>query len=178
MIWSFPNSRCLLSRVLTEFALCIIHYYSFPHGASGKESAGQCRRCKSPEFDPWVRKIPWRKKWQPTPVFLLGKIPWTEESGRLQSMVLQRVRHHFVAKPPPPLLLIYWPFSHLLMLLIYTFMSKETCWASLPKHFHLSLSSHLSQTPNNFCARIYKIWCLKIEKSGVCTRRTRSLTTR
>ena len=24
-------------------------------------------------FDPWVRKIPWGKKWQPTPVFLPGK---------------------------------------------------------------------------------------------------------
>ena len=24
-------------------------------------------------FDPWVRKIPWRKAWQPTPVFLLGE---------------------------------------------------------------------------------------------------------
>ena len=28
-------------------------------------------------------KIPWRRKWQPTPVFLLGRIPWTEEPGRL-----------------------------------------------------------------------------------------------
>ena len=27
----------------------------------------QCRKCR---FDPWVRKIPWRRKWQPTPVFL------------------------------------------------------------------------------------------------------------
>ena len=26
-------------------------------------------------FDPWVRKIPWRRKWQPTPVFLPGKPP-------------------------------------------------------------------------------------------------------
>jgi len=26
-----------------------------------------------PEFDPWVRKIPWRRKWQPTPVFLPGE---------------------------------------------------------------------------------------------------------
>ena len=25
-------------------------------------------------FDPWVRKIPWRRKWQPTPVFLSGKL--------------------------------------------------------------------------------------------------------
>ena len=26
-----------------------------------------------PEYDPWVRKIPWRRKWQTTPVFLPGK---------------------------------------------------------------------------------------------------------
>ena len=32
------------------------------------------RRCKRLRFDPWVGKIPWRKKWQPTPVFLLGKL--------------------------------------------------------------------------------------------------------
>ena len=43
-------------------------------------NACQCRRC---EFNLWVRKIPWRRKWQPTPAFLPGKIPWTEEPGRL-----------------------------------------------------------------------------------------------
>ena len=42
-------------------------------------------------FDPGVTKIPWRRKWQPTPVFLPGKIPWTEKSGRLQSIGSQRV---------------------------------------------------------------------------------------
>ena len=31
-------------------------------------------------FDPWVRKIPWRKEWQPTSV-LAWRIPWTEEPG-------------------------------------------------------------------------------------------------
>ena len=41
------------------------------HG--GKESTGQFRRCKRRGFNPWVRKIPWRRKWQPTPVFLPGK---------------------------------------------------------------------------------------------------------
>ena len=94
------------------------------------------------EFDPWIRKIPWRRKWQPTPVLLLllllshfsrvrlcatpwtaayqaplsmgfarqeywsglplpsphssiraWKIPWTEETGRLQSVVLQKSRY-------------------------------------------------------------------------------------
>jgi len=32
-----------------------------------------CQQCKSPVFDPWVRKIPWRREWQPTPVFLTGE---------------------------------------------------------------------------------------------------------
>ena len=35
--------------------------------------ACQCRRHKRPRFDPWVRKIPWRRPWQPTPVFLPGE---------------------------------------------------------------------------------------------------------
>ena len=34
-------------------------------------------------FDPWIRKIPWRRKWQPTWLFLLEKSQWTEESGGL-----------------------------------------------------------------------------------------------
>ena len=42
----------------------------FPGGASRKEHDCQCRRCKRCGFDPWVWKIPWRKAWQATPVFL------------------------------------------------------------------------------------------------------------
>ena len=42
-------------------------------GASGKESTCQCRRHKKWRFDPWVGKILWSRKWQPTPVFLPGK---------------------------------------------------------------------------------------------------------
>ena len=48
-----------------------------------KESACQCRRHG---LDRWAGKIPWRRKWQPTPVFLPWEIPWTEEPGGLQSM--------------------------------------------------------------------------------------------
>ena len=32
-----------------------------------------CLQCRSPGFDPWVRKIPWRRAGQPTPVFLPGE---------------------------------------------------------------------------------------------------------
>ena len=58
---------------------------------SGKEPSCQCRRCKRCGFDPWVGKIPRRRKWQPTPVFL------PRESHRqwslAGSMGLQRVGH-------------------------------------------------------------------------------------
>ena len=36
-------------------------------------SSSQCRRLRRCGFDPWVRKIPWGRAWQPTPVFLPGK---------------------------------------------------------------------------------------------------------
>ena len=44
-----------------------------PRWCSGKESVCQCRRHKRCEFDPWVGKILWRSKLQPTPVFLPGE---------------------------------------------------------------------------------------------------------
>ena len=53
------------------------------YSLSGKESTCKCKRCR---FNPWVGKIPWRRKWQPTPVSLPGEshgqrslgdyIPW------------------------------------------------------------------------------------------------------
>ena len=62
-------------------------------GTSGKEPACQCRRHKGRAFDPWVGKIPWRRAWQSTPVFLPGECPWTEEPSRLQSIGSQRLRY-------------------------------------------------------------------------------------
>ena len=48
----------------------------------------QCKRCR---FNPWVRKLPWGRKWQPAPVFLPGNSHG--ESDGLQSIGLQRVGH-------------------------------------------------------------------------------------
>ena len=42
-------------------------------GTRGEESAYQCRRHKTIKFDPWVGKIPWKRKWQSTLIFLPGK---------------------------------------------------------------------------------------------------------
>ena len=45
----------------------------FPGGASGKEPTCQCRKHKRHMFSPWVGKIPWRRAWQPMPIFLPGE---------------------------------------------------------------------------------------------------------
>ena len=56
-----------------------------PRWLSVKESA--CNAGDSGDwcFDPWVGKIPWRRAWQSTPVFLPRESAWKEEPGRLQS---------------------------------------------------------------------------------------------
>ena len=76
---------------LSDFHLMHCHS-DFPGGARGKEFACQCRWGKRCGFHPWVGKIPWSRKWQPTPVFFPGKFHG-EEPGRLQSMGSQRVGH-------------------------------------------------------------------------------------
>ena len=90
-------------KVLT-FAKCnffewwiTIQSLGFPQCKSG------CLQCGRPGFDPWVRKIPWRRKWHPTPVLLPGKFhgwrslvgysPW----GRKESDTTERL--HFVSLP-------------------------------------------------------------------------------
>ena len=60
-------------------------YVSFPGDPRGKEPACQGRRHKRHGFDTWVRKIPWRRAWKPTPVFL------PEESRGQRSLAVHRV---------------------------------------------------------------------------------------
>ena len=72
----------------------------FPRSSNGKESACSGR----PGFNPWVGKIHWRRKWQPTPVFLLGEShvqrslagysPW----GRKELDVTEANQHACVIK--------------------------------------------------------------------------------
>ena len=64
--WVQPGNRSIVQ--LTD--LCSL---GLPGGASGKEPTCQFRRCKRCGFDPWVRKIPWSRAWEPTLVFLSGE---------------------------------------------------------------------------------------------------------
>ena len=62
----FPH---LPARSNLYSTFCLYKFAMLPWWLSGKKSACQCNRCG---FDPWL-KIPWRRKWQPTPVFLPGE---------------------------------------------------------------------------------------------------------
>ena len=65
-----------------------------PRRFSGKDSACQCRRHG---FNPWVRKIPWRRKWQPTPVCLLRKPHEKRSLVGYNPRGCKRVKHHWVS---------------------------------------------------------------------------------
>ena len=60
-----------------------------------------CLQCGRPRFDPWVGKIPWRRKWQPTPVFLPGEshgrrslVGYSPQGGK-ESDTTERLHFHF-----------------------------------------------------------------------------------
>ena len=79
-IWSYLTFTCW---ILT----------AYPGNASGKELICQCRRHKRYEFNPRVGKIPRRRKWQLTPIFLHGESHGQRSLEAIQSMGSQRVSH-------------------------------------------------------------------------------------
>ena len=74
--WPFPPPGDLPDPRIEPLSLSLLHWQEdslpdFPGGSDGKASV--CLQCRRPGFDPWVGKIPWRRKWQSTPVLLPGK---------------------------------------------------------------------------------------------------------
>ena len=71
------TSRIIFFEGRQMFLLTIIRVECFckglPRWLSGKEPPCQCRRHRRRGFDPWIGKMPWRRKWQSTPVFLPGE---------------------------------------------------------------------------------------------------------
>ena len=76
--------------------------------SSGKEPTCQCRRHKTRGFDPSIRKIPWRRKWKHTPVFLPGKFhgqkslegysPWCHKKLDLTDHTLTLMTSYIISK--------------------------------------------------------------------------------
>jgi len=80
------------------FQLCYIGLEGFPHSSVGKESTCQCRRYKRPKFYFWVGKLSWRRKQQPTLVFLPGE-SHGQRSLAGYSPWGRKVRHDLATKP-------------------------------------------------------------------------------
>ena len=89
---------------------CFAHGDSFKmaslwHGADNKESA-----CSEGTWvHPWIRKIPWRREWLPTPC--TERIPYTEEPGGLQLIGWQRVGHDWASSTR---LTLFWGLHYFL----------------------------------------------------------------
>ena len=67
---NFSGVLSIQVRIFTLMLATVMHIRGTFQEAQGKESICQCRRCRRHRFDSWLGKIPWRRKWQPTSVFL------------------------------------------------------------------------------------------------------------
>ena len=84
--------------IIALFIMLIIFLIGLPWWLRGETICLECRR---PGFSPWVGKMPWRRKWHPTPVLLpgeshggrslVGYSPW----GRKESDTTERLHFHF-----------------------------------------------------------------------------------
>ena len=72
VITFLPRSKCLLISWLQSPSAVILEPKKLKW-LSGKQSDCRCRSHRRHGFHPWAGKIPWRRKWQPTPVFLPGE---------------------------------------------------------------------------------------------------------
>ena len=125
----------------------------FPCGSESKESACQCR---TPGFDPWIRKIPWRREWLPTLVFLAGESHEQKSWAGYRSWGHKELDTTKRLSTQLPIAGIVFCFLYILLLLIrfYKVEKKARCkWNA-----HLLKKLNWSPDPD-FTERIKKeIW--------------------
>ena len=124
----------------------------FPGGTSGKEAACQCKGLKRHRFDIWVRKIPWSRKWQPTPGSWLENpmgrgTQWATVHGVAESNTTEQLSTHreaswsLMRKSHSIILLSrgqrWWAHLHWL-----PFSMKQVSQALRQAHFAVFFSHH------------------------------------
>ena len=130
-----------------KFEIFFLLRLGFPGGANGNEPICQCRRCKRCNFDPWVGKIPWRREWQPTPVFL----PEESHGQRVWQVTVHRVDLGYTKhlspgqwqpwKEQPP---IHSPIVAMKSSNLVTVKGADLIWSPLKSLIHRKLAiSHL-----------------------------------
>ena len=122
-----------------------ITIFGLPRWLSGKESACQCRRCKRRGFHPWVRKIPWSRRWQPTPVFLPGKFHGERSLEGYSPRGHKRVGH-------------IWALTHIIM---FKDPSQQ-----MPDDLQMSLSEHWLMDVADAPVSTFLPWTALITQQG------------
>ena len=140
LVWvlkkSSPGSTC--GSYLIETTLCI----GLPWWLRWQRICLQCRR---PGFNPWDSKIPWRRKWQPTPVFLPGKSNGHRSLVSYSPWDCKGDQHDLATKQPQSLCISHYakwsvlfkpchsPMSHYLYL-FYRGVHRAVIWAHSQGH--------------------------------------------
>ena len=134
---------------------------------SGKESACQWRRRRRCGFSPWVRKIPWRRTWPPTPVFLPGKSHGQrslagyspggcKESDTTEQAHIHNLFGHFFSK-------FFWVYIYLTVKFLgYKVIPHLHFWRIEISFFHQMRAGIKSQTSGKeeHSARLWWPWFL------------------
>ena len=129
----------------------------FPGGTRGKEPSCQCRRRERCRFCPRVRKIPCRRAWQPTPIFLPGEsrgqrslvatVHRVAESDLTEATQhsTQHKHGYFPDFPPFPSHLTYKSlYSSILNPYQWLYQASESSWSH-------RMSKHASSVFSQFC---------------------------
>ena len=139
-----------------------------------------CLQCGRPKFDSWVGKIPWRRKWQPTPVFLPGEFhgqrslesytPW----GRKESDTTKQLTHtqHTLLLYQVVLVSAEASFSKTKFSHLTTLQFLPNC--VLPQFPHLSYTGGLDFwikvccLPVNMCKVLRTMWTPALHNFADC----------
>ena len=113
-------------------------WYEYCRWCNGKESACQCRRHKKCRFNPWVGKNSWRRKWQPTPVFLPGKFQGQMSLAGYSPQVTINWTWMSVHACTPTFFWFPFPWNIFLHSLIFSLhMSLDLKWVSCRQHIYI-----------------------------------------
>ena len=116
-----------------------------------------CLQCGRSGFNPWVGRIPWKKAWQPTPVFLPEESPWTKKPGGLQSMLSQSWTR-----------LSDWYFYTFIFRFVIAFLPRSNChlisWLQSPSTMILGPKRKLDSVFLLFISLIFSSWFSPVQK--------------
>ena len=144
-----------------------------PRWLSGQDSACQCRRLQRHAFDPWVGKIPWRREWQPIPVFLPGEFhgqkslvdysTWgLKESDRIEQLTLSLLLLLLLSRfSRVRLFATPWTVAH--QALLSMDFSRQDYWSGVPYPSPVELPDQGSNLGFLHCRQI--LYCLSHQGS-------------